>query len=173
MTIHGPRKHHVLLFIFVTFFLLRRGSKIFLRFSNGSCPPSPPCQTQLTSKKQKRMLVGSCQPELLCHLLPQSRTLEVWISIARVPPHSFPFCPPPHTPTFTQSTRTHLPHPDPPMHSPPTRASPRTRRTHALQFSKHTPPKLPHARVSPRPESLRTQARSTPVPQNLVSTRTA
>lgn len=110
------------------FFLLRRGSKIFLRFSNGSCPPSPPRQTQLTSKKQKRMLVGSCQPELLCHLLPQSARWRC----GSPSPASL------RTPFLSAHLPTHLHSHNPHARTSPTQTPPCTHRLHVP----------PHARAA-------------------------
>lgn len=161
----GPGFHVLCSFSLLFFFLLRRGSKIFLRFSSGSMSTLPaPRQTQLTSKKQKRMLVGSCQPgsSAILHLSPHAGGVDFH---RPRPPHSFPFCHTPHTPTFTQPTRTHLPTQTPHVHSPPTCLPTHTCRTHTLQFSKHTPPKLPHAaslRVPPHTGAFHSCA-----PQNL------
>lgn len=78
--------------------------------------------------------------------------LEVWISIPCVPPHSFSFCPPPHTRLHSRTLHARTsatqapPHALTPLHVPP-----HTRTACTRYGSPNTPlQKLPHARVSPR-----------------------
>lgn len=171
--VRRPRKHHVLLFVFVTFFLLRRGSIIFLRFPNRSCPPSPPRQTQLTSKNKKEcwLEAASQSSSAIFNLspacwrcgFPSPASLHTPFLSAHLPTHAYIHAPYTHAPP--------QPRP-PPMHSPPYTCLP-THAPHARVTVLQThPSKNCHMHAFP-PESLRTQAHSTPAPQNLVSTHTA
>ena len=163
----------MLLFVFVTFFLLRRGSIIFLRFPNRSCPPSPPRQTQLTSKNKKEcwLEAASQSSSAIFNLsparwrcgFPSPASLHTPFLSARLPTHAYIHAPRTHAPP--------QPRP-PPMHSPPLHVPPHTRTARTHYGSPNTPPKNCHMHACP-PESLCTQAHSTPAPQNLVSTHTA
>ena len=125
----------MLLFVFVTFFLLRRGSIIFLRFPNRSCPPSPPRQTQLTSKNKKEcwLEAASQSSSAIFNLSP-----ACWRC-------GFPSPASLHTPFLSASLPTHAY-----IHAP------HTHRMHALWFSKHTPPKIATCtRFPPSPSTHR------------------